>query len=880
MPEPLVPSSFDDLIDRALRGEKIDPDAFLRANPELTELERRQVRELCGAGAAPAAADDVPPPIDKVGPYRLAERLGVGSTGAVFLAEDETLGRRVAVKILGPDVLGTGERADRFLREVRAAARLRHPNIVTVHAAGEQDGVRYMAMELLPGAGLDVVIARAAAQGSRPPVAAVLRWGIELARALQAAHEAGIMHRDVKPSNVRIADDGRAVLLDFGLARDATDATLTEPGSFRGSPQYASPEQVEAGRVPIGARSDLYSLAATLYEVLTGVAPCRGETREQLFHNILTRDPVPLRRLDPDLPRDLETVILASLQKDPARRHATAAALAEDLEAVRDGRPVSVRPPSPLGRAVRWARRNPAKAALLIAVLGLVVAAVAIVSMSGFIRTNLPKIEKADADEKARRLDALVAEGFLEYGEGDRAVARAIFQEAMRLAPESVEAKAGHALASQPDAASTRPAPPSDASPHEHFIAGVILLEETHRNEGNAAAEAAFAKKAYESLRQAVLSSKDAKAAYHYELGHAAWHAGEHAAAREIASAIARLWPESETRSFAIGRTLLDADREAALSALEKAARKPPRAFQARCLIALKLAEFGLSPERLARAGVLARGLVADFPNTSRAHGTLGVVLLADGKVDAAIPALSEAVRLDPGGADALRVLAQAYLRAGRLTDAVASAREATRLAPDVSQSWSMLGLALSKAGALDESIDSFERAVELNPRSADAVVQLGTGLLTRGDLGPALERLKQADEIGSKDPGWKPRLARVIAQAERLVAMEKAITAGLGEGPEAPADPSARLRLRDQAQTWFEEDLAEAERGVAREPSRGIQATASIRSWASSAGGRRARSVVAEDVMTSDELSRWRELWTRYDGLIRRIEVTRPVSR
>ena len=140
--------------------------------------------------------------------------------------------------------------------------------------------------------------------------------------------------------------------------------SLTESGAFRGSPQYASPEQVGLKGAPIDHRTDVFSLGATLYEAMTGIAPFRGETREQLFHAILLRDPVPPRKLVPELPRDLETVILAALEKDPARRYATAAALADDLERVRDGRPVSVRPLSPLGRLARWARRQPAKAAL------------------------------------------------------------------------------------------------------------------------------------------------------------------------------------------------------------------------------------------------------------------------------------------------------------------------------------------------------------------------------------------------------------------------------------------------------------------------------------------------------------------------------------
>src|SRR5262245_17157207 len=200
--------SFDEFLDRLLAGEELDAGAFVAAHPELSEADRASIKKLCrppGTDSdpirlpAPASAGA---PIRRLGPYRLGERIGAGAMGAVFLAEAETLGRQVAVKILGPDLLGTGERAARFVREVRAVARLQHPNVVTVHAAGEHEGLQYMAMELVPGSSLHELLLECTSRGTRPPTRDVIRWGAGIARALEAAHDAGIVHRDVKPSNI------------------------------------------------------------------------------------------------------------------------------------------------------------------------------------------------------------------------------------------------------------------------------------------------------------------------------------------------------------------------------------------------------------------------------------------------------------------------------------------------------------------------------------------------------------------------------------------------------------------------------------------------------------------------------------------------------
>ena len=166
------PTAFDEFLDRLIRGEAVDPDAFLASHPDLPQADHDLLRRLCpgpDGGRRSPEPDETPgalrapdsPPVERVGAFRLGKRIGVGGMGAVFLADDESLGRRVAVKLLGPDLFGTGERDERFQREIRAAARLRHPNIVTVHAAGEQDGIRYLVMEFVPGSSLQEVLADA-----------------------------------------------------------------------------------------------------------------------------------------------------------------------------------------------------------------------------------------------------------------------------------------------------------------------------------------------------------------------------------------------------------------------------------------------------------------------------------------------------------------------------------------------------------------------------------------------------------------------------------------------------------------------------------------------------------------------------------------------
>jgi len=373
MPDPTPAEiAIDRYVDLLLRGAAPDVAAFAKEHPELGPAEREHLAKLArtlGHGPKTAAATGVLP-FETLGPYRLIARLGVGGMGIVYEAEDTRLGRRVALKVVRPELAGSADAIARFQREARAVAKLRHPNIVTVYEVGEDRGIPFLAMELVPGSSLDERFAAARTARTHVPTTDLLRWTRDVARALAAAHEAGIVHRDVKPSNVRVTPEGQTLLLDFGLALDPDSATISRTGQMQGTLFYASPEQVAGGSGRVDARTDVWSLGVVLYEGLTGRVPFEGQRTEEVLHRILVAEPVAPRALAPDLSRDVETVALAALEKDRDVRYASAAAFADDLDALLEGRPIRARPSGAITRAIKWSRRRPAHAtALVLAIL-------------------------------------------------------------------------------------------------------------------------------------------------------------------------------------------------------------------------------------------------------------------------------------------------------------------------------------------------------------------------------------------------------------------------------------------------------------------------------------------------------------------------------
>jgi tetratricopeptide (TPR) repeat protein len=382
------PAERADFLDEACRGDlallakveslilaRDDADGFF-AKPAWESL----VRSTPGGTLAGARDEQVDPdlPFERLGEFRLIRKLGGGGMGIVYLAEQESLGRHVALKIIHPERAGSFEAAKRFWREVEAVSGLRHPNIVTVFESGEEKGIRYFAMELVPGSDLDQELRGAAERKERISTPRVLRWIDDIARALDCAHRAGIIHRDVKPSNIRIAPEGRAMLVDFGVARHLGLSTMTLTGEFRGTPHYASPEQVKARPEKIDARTDIYSLGAVLYEAVTGRVPFVGETTEQVFRQILYKEPAPPRRLNPALSRDAQTVITTAMEKEPSRRYQTMAAFGDDVRRLLAGEMIHARPVGFATRVWKRVRRNP----LLSAAVGTALVAIAVLLLS------------------------------------------------------------------------------------------------------------------------------------------------------------------------------------------------------------------------------------------------------------------------------------------------------------------------------------------------------------------------------------------------------------------------------------------------------------------------------------------------------------------
>jgi serine/threonine protein kinase len=391
----------------------------------------------------------------RLGDFEIVRELGRGGMGVVYEAVQVSLNRKVALKVLAGGLGLTPTAVQRFRREAEAAARLHHTNIVPVYATGEADGTHFYAMELIDGPSLDHVLRQLrdagrpspaptkrpetdsavppelAATGAYVPESGpattlcttslhsggdyfdtVARLVADVADALDHAHRNGVIHRDVKPSNLLLASAGRLSVNDFGLARLLEQPGMTMTGEFVGTPAYMSPEQITAGRVPLDHRTDVYSLGATLYELLTLSPPFSGQTREQVLGQIVQKEPRAPRRIDRRVPVDLETICLKCLEKDPDRRYPTAGALAEDLRRYVNRFAIAARRAGPVQRLAKWARRHPG----LSATSGCALVLALVAGILGY---------RLQVEEQQRRADQQQHERQLEEHERHRALDKA-----------------------------------------------------------------------------------------------------------------------------------------------------------------------------------------------------------------------------------------------------------------------------------------------------------------------------------------------------------------------------------------------------------------------------------------------------------------------
>jgi hypothetical protein len=335
--------------------------------------------------------------------YELFDVLGRGGMGVVYRARHLALDRIVALKMILAGAHADPAELLRFRREAEAAARLQHPGIVQVFEIGEHQGLPFIALEYCAGGSLG----RKLGGVPLPPVEAA-RLTETLAQALEAAHQKQIVHRDLKPLNVLLTESGAAKISDFGLARKLDAASAgTQPGAVLGTPSYMPPEQARGE--PVGPAADVYALGAILYELLTGRPPFLGHDAYVVLAQVLHEDPIPVRRHQPAVPRDLETICLRCLHKDTARRYASAAALAEDLRRFQAGEPIAARPVGAVERLWKWAKRRPGVASLSAALLAALVALIAALTTGIILTTDAQLAAEQALNEKADALQVAVA---------------------------------------------------------------------------------------------------------------------------------------------------------------------------------------------------------------------------------------------------------------------------------------------------------------------------------------------------------------------------------------------------------------------------------------------------------------------------------------
>lgn len=320
-----------------------------------------------GAGAA-GVASCAPP--REFGRYEILQEISRGAMGIVYLAREKTLGRLVALKVLLAGEHASEEQVGRFIREARAVARLRHPNIVPIHDVGVVDGRHYYTMDYIEGEPLSKLIAERKLD---------IRRALDIiecvADAIHCAHAAGIIHRDIKPSNIMIDRDGRPLITDFGLAKPIDSVEYTRDGTTIGTPAYMPPEQARGNIDEITPQSDVYSIGAVLYEMVTGRAPFEGPNVLDIILDVLHDDVVPPRKWNPRIHADIQTIILRAMEKDPARRYRSAAEFRDDIRRFKAGEAIRARPPGVWRQVFRFLNRHRAAVASLAAVLAVLAGA-------------------------------------------------------------------------------------------------------------------------------------------------------------------------------------------------------------------------------------------------------------------------------------------------------------------------------------------------------------------------------------------------------------------------------------------------------------------------------------------------------------------------
>lgn len=888
-----------------------------------------------------------------LGDFLLVREIGRGGMGIVYEAEQVSLSRRVALKTLPAQLTLNPQALDRFKREASITARLRHPNIIEIFAVGEEQGVHFIAMELVDGVGLDEIIHRMKVDefqdlsplrideflrrrdeeagrsqhglslntdaaptirsdpdpGSTDPlfsahaleesdsgeddefsfhgiddsrpavdlpsaptlggeimsiqglkgastsdeshvdfiqefeqlpaksgslvkkgfVEAAARLCIKVADALHHAHEAGVIHRDVKPSNIMIRRDGTPVLMDFGLASQEDLQGLTLSGEFLGTPNYTSPEQAAARMKELDGRTDVFALGATLYELLTLARAFDGKTPHEVLSKIISKEPVAPQKLNPTLAPDLVTIVLKAIEKAPASRYLTADRMGRDLQAFLEYRPIQAKRTAPVARLVRWMKREPLMATLV----SLLVLAIPV---AGFITWQQIRLARAEQLFRRERIEQNLNEGFT-YVSADPQRAEESFRAVLEDDPSSEEGAAGLALALQTaekygealEFLSARPAandgtsaltrvhadvlrrldrhaeadalldvlePPNDAT--SYYLAGFrILLDyplsdyveirDFSTERGNLRvldrSDNEAAKLAVRRLSSAISWSASPQPRIRHAMAWALWAAGDDPErAREEAAILQEFWPESAISWFWSAAALQVADADATLAAYDRALELDPElaiALHGKAFFQMQVGDLEGAIVSLERYLELA-------PN-GQDHANLAALQWQVGAFEASLESCDRALGFDPNVAAVHDTRGNNLHDLGRVEEALEAWQRAVELAPEAPHLRNDLGLALMDLGHLEEAREQFAEALRLDSGDADAQYNMGLLLRKLGNKRSSIPYFAKAAELR---PSWADAWSYLLdayASSEQWV---QAIDAGWssveGEGVEA----------------------------------------------------------------------------------------------
>jgi eukaryotic-like serine/threonine-protein kinase len=684
--DPRVEQLVDELID-----PRVTPEVVCATCPELLPAVRRRWRQMRRLGAAldalfPPPTETPPHPPDEPGlpqipGYEVEAVLGRGGMGVVFRARHLRLNRPVALKMILAGAYAAPQEVERFLREAEAVAGLRHPNVVQVYDVGEVGGRPYFTMELVEGGRLTRKLA-----GAPLPARQAAALVAAVAEAIQAAHQRGIIHRDLTPANVLLSADGMPKVTDFGLAkRLEAGGGLTLSGVPMGTPSYMAPEQARGDKEASRPAADVYGLGAILYECLTGRPPFRAATGAETVQQVIAQEPAPPSRLNAQVPRDLETICLKCLNKSPSRRYTTAQDLSDDLRRFLEGKPILARRVGVGERAVKWARRRPA-AALLVA------ASIVMLGLAAGTAFSLRQQEvgRQSAKEQRQRQACDVVETALKRA--DDLAKEERWKEALRVL--------------------------KDASPQLADADSPSLDDRLRR----AQSDFRIAEE-LENARETYLPLPNASIDY-VQRGREFLKAFEHAglSLEEDAETVA-----GQVRSSAIRDQLIAAIEDRAVMAYVLL-DKP---LTARSLTIARLADPG-SPwrDRFRDSSLWGRNQLQELaataftsspPPTEHQLVLLALLMKANGDWRQGARLLEEVSRRQPRNFWAHREMGYMLARQNRHQEAANYLRVAVSLRPDNAGAYEGLALCLFRSGQLDDAIARYRQAVEVS-RSSGSV--------------------------------------------------------------------------------------------------------------------------------------------------------------